>query len=67
MIDSESFSRARFDLVRSLAMLTMEPVGDSTLAARNLAYHAEELCRWIDIYYSGRDPDNPEGTEAGDP
>lgn len=65
MIDAESFNRARFDLVTALAVLTLEPANESTLAARNLTYHAEELCRWLDAFYSGQDPAEPDEQGGG--
>lgn len=59
MIDAESFNRARFDLVKALAVLTLEPACENTLAARNLMYHADELCRWLDAFYAASaEPDS---------
>lgn len=55
MIDAESFNRARRDLVKAMALLTFPASTESTLAARNLTYHAEETMRWMDVFYSGQD------------
>jgi|688.fasta_scaffold141132_5 hypothetical protein len=59
--DAESINAARRDLVSALALLTMPTVGENTLAARNLDYHAQELCRWLDAFYSGQEPDELPG------
>lgn len=65
MIDAESFNRARADLVKAVALLTFPASTESTLAARNLTYHAEELCRWLDAFYSGQEPADPDEQAGG--
>jgi len=54
--DDETFAAARRDLVRSVSLLTAPAMIDNTLAARNMTYHAAELLRWMDAFYSGQDP-----------
>ena len=61
--DADAFQKARRELVQSVACLTAPAMGQGTLAARNLTYHAEEMMRWMDAFYSGRDPDDQPADE----
>jgi hypothetical protein len=63
--DAEAFAAARRDLVRSVCVLMMPAMSENSLAARNVAYHAEELMRWMDAFYSGQDPADPEELPGG--
>jgi hypothetical protein len=65
MIDAETFNQARRDLVRSTALLMMPAMDDNTLAARNLTYHTEEMLKWLDAFYSGQDPAEPDEQATG--
>jgi hypothetical protein len=47
-------------LLQSVATLTIPAMNENSLAARNVLYHSEELCRWLDAFYSGQDPAEPD-------
>jgi hypothetical protein len=58
--DADELRLARRDLVRAVHVLTFDADFENSLAARNLTYHAEELMRWMDAFYSGQDPAEPD-------
>lgn len=48
----DAFHLARRDLVKALCELQDHPLyHENTLAARNVQYHADELLKWIDVFY----------------
>jgi hypothetical protein len=48
--DADTFHRARQALVQAVIEITMPARSDSTLASRNVVYHADELLVWIDAW-----------------
>jgi hypothetical protein len=58
---ADELMKARRDLVRAVALLTFDAVTENTLSGRNIMFHAEELMKWIDAFYSGQEP----GQEGG--
>jgi hypothetical protein len=50
--DEDEFKAARRDLIRSVAVLTLPAVGENTLLARNLYFHAEEFMNALDAFYA---------------
>ena len=58
--DANELRAMRGMLLRSVATLTIPAMNENSLAARNVLYHSEELCRWLDAFYSGQDPAEPD-------
>ena len=64
MFTEQEHAEARRNLVVALAILASPAAMTPSLASRNIMFHAEEMLRWMDAFYSGKDPDNErDGTE----
>jgi hypothetical protein len=54
--DADAFHRVRRELIQAVIEITTPARSESTLASRNVVYHADELLRWIDAWAAGEDP-----------
>jgi hypothetical protein len=54
--DADAFHRARRDLIQAVIEITTPARSESTLEARNVVYHADELLRWIDAWHGSQGP-----------
>lgn len=54
MTEDHEFQEARRRLLQALSVLTFPAMDVATLEARNVEYHADELCKALDAFYKAR-------------
>lgn len=57
MFTNEEITEARRRMIQAVYVLTAEASVTASLPARNVIYHADELMKSLDAFWSGRDPE----------